>query len=167
MIKKILLFIFVITTVGYIYLINKEYDYTIVVNYAIPSSQNRFFVYKGDSLLFSCKVAHGSGRGSTSEKPVFSNTLNSLCSSLGMFIVYDVPKCVYDKPALGLIGLNRTNFMAPVRKLLIHGGLRNYEGLIPINSKISSGCLTIPTKYLNKLMALEGSIKVITICAQN
>lgn len=163
MFKKVLLIVFSLIIVSYTYVRTKSYDYTIIVNYAIPSSKDRFFVYEKDSLLFSCKVAHGSGKGSTPENPIFSNTPNSLCSSLGTYIVYkNVPKCIYNKSALGLIGLSSTNFMAPVRGLLIHGGLRNYKGLIPINSKISSGCLTIPTNRLKQLMSLNGSIKVIT-----
>lgn len=163
MIKKILLVVFSLIIVSYIYIKEKSYDYTIIVNYAIPSSKDRFFVYERDTLLFSCKVAHGSGKGSTSENPVFSNIPNSLCSSLGTYITYkNVPKCIYNKPAIGLIGLSCTNFNAPIRGLLIHGGLRNYKGLIPVNSKISAGCLTIPTNRLKQLMNLKGTIKVIT-----
>lgn len=163
MFKKLFLVVFSSFIIGLVYLHTKTYDYTIIVNYAIPSSKDRFFVYKKDSLIFSCKVAHGSGNNSTPELPKFSNIPNSLCSSLGTFIVYkNVPKRIYKKPALGLIGISHTNFTAPLRKLLIHGGLRNYKNLIPINSKISSGCLTIPTVYLNKLISLKGSIKVIT-----
>lgn len=142
-----------------------RYDYKIVVDFSIPSCKDRFFVYdRQDNLIFKCRCAHGSGKGSTKEKPVFSNRPGSNCSSLGNYLVCN--KRTYSRKALGLIGLSKSNYNAPARGILIHGGLRNYPSYIPMNPKISQGCFTIPTPYLNKLVKLSknSTVRLQAVC---
>ena len=59
----------------------------VLVNFSIHSGKQRFFVwdFEKDTVLYSSLCAHGMGRESTEEKPVYSNDAGSYCSSLGRY----------------------------------------------------------------------------------
>lgn len=61
--------------------------YCILVNFNIHSGKQRFFVwdFEQDTVSFSSLCAHGMGRESTPEKPVYSNDAGSYCSSPGRY----------------------------------------------------------------------------------
>lgn len=61
----------------------------IMVDMSLPSGKNRLFVYdfKQKKTIIAGLCAHGVGGGSTSTKPVFSNTVGSNCTSLGKYKV--------------------------------------------------------------------------------
>lgn len=98
--------------------------YLILVDYSIPSNQDRLFIWdtEKDGIVEKLWCAHGFGGGSTPERPVFSNTLNSNCSSLGWFLidcsVGRSTKYGYDYHAVD--GLDASNSNARRREILIH-----------------------------------------------
>ncbi len=98
--------------------------YLLLVDYSLPSNQDRFFLWdtEKDCIIERFWVAHGYGGGSKPERPVFSNTPGSRCSSLGWFLVERwtgvSPK--YGYPYHAVDGLSSTNSNARVRQLLIH-----------------------------------------------
>ena len=63
--------------------------YAVVVDFSGPSGKHRFFVcdLKKQEIISSSLCAHGSGKGSTVTKPVFSNEVGSNCSSLGHYAI--------------------------------------------------------------------------------
>jgi hypothetical protein len=62
-------------------------SYCILVDMSIASGKNRLFVhdFKNNKVIIAGLCAHGSGGGSTPFKVVFSNKVNSNCSSLGRY----------------------------------------------------------------------------------
>ncbi|HMI05673.1 MAG TPA: murein L,D-transpeptidase catalytic domain family protein [Pedobacter sp.] len=62
-------------------------SYCILVDMSIHSGKNRLFVYdfKKKKIVINGLCAHGNGGGSTAFKPVFSNKVNSNCTSLGKY----------------------------------------------------------------------------------
>lgn len=66
-------------------------NYAIVLDFDFTKSsrKHRFFVcdLKKHEIISSSLCAHGSGKGSTITKPVFSNEVGSNCSSLGHYAI--------------------------------------------------------------------------------
>lgn len=62
-------------------------QHCILVNFSIHSGKQRYFVwdFEKDTVAFTSLCAHGMGRESTQEKPVYSNDEGSYCSSLGRY----------------------------------------------------------------------------------
>ena len=118
----------------------------------IPSGKNRFFVYNLDegSVEIAGLVAHGSGNY-YSALPVFSNTPNSNCTSLGR---YKIGKSYYGKFGLAykLYGLDKTNSRAFDRFVVLHA-----HECVPINEVSplpiceSWGCPTVSPVFLTQL----------------
>lgn len=126
--------------------------YLILVDYSIPSNDYRLFIWDAeqDKIVEKFWCAHGFGGGSTPDRPVFSNTLGSNCSSLGWFLV-DRSVGVsgqygYDYHAVD--GLDASNSNARSRQILIHqwsSVTRDYEAKIdhPMNLDMRcAGCFT-------------------------
>lgn len=134
-------------------------DISIYVDYSIPSSQPRFFVYDNgkDSLISKSKCAHGCGGGSTADKPVFSNTPGSECSSLGDYKLRCVNKLnTVNLSCIRIDGLSKTNSNAAARGIVIHEGPILADDIsigvtIPVSKYISQGCFTISSKTFNLL----------------
>lgn len=134
-------------------------DISIYVDYSIPSSQPRFFVYdnRKDSLISKSKCAHGCGGGSTADKPVFSNTPGSECSSLGTYRLRCADKLnTVNLPCIRIDGLSKTNSNAAARGIVIHEGPILADDIsigvtIPVSKYISQGCFTISSKTFNLL----------------
>lgn len=103
---------------------NADTRYLLIVDYSIPSNNDRFFLWdtEADGIVEKFWCAHGFGGGSTDKKPVFSNQLGSNCSSLGWFLVEKSvgvsPKWHYRYHAVD--GLDDCNSNARRRQLLIH-----------------------------------------------
>jgi hypothetical protein len=92
------------------------------IDMKIASGKKRFFIYdlKNNKLLDKGLVGHGSG--SETEIPgklKFSNTKNSLSTSLGKYSIGDSYKGTFGK-AYKLYGLDKTNSNAFDRNVVLH-----------------------------------------------
>lgn len=137
--------------------------YCIFVDYSIPSGTPRVFVwsFEKEKVVYSTYTMHGPGKGSTDEKPVFSNLPGSKCSSLGHFAVTKEHGS-RNKRGYRIKGLDVANKTAYGRGLMIHRAkwvdnncLREY---IPLQPKCCLGCITVSTRgmnYLDKLIKGE------------
>jgi len=133
-------------------------DYYILVDFSIPSGKKRFFIYdlqQGKRVL-SSYCMHGSGKGNTDAKPKFSNEFGSGCSSLGRYVM--VGKGRKFKNSIRLRGLDKTNYLAEARGILIHsaGKVTRFSGereYIPIGSE-SRGCFTVSRGCVEKVMEI-------------
>lgn len=103
---------------------NADARYLIIVDYSIPSNQDRLFLWdtEKDDIVEQFWCAHGLGGNSTPERPEFSNTPGSQCSSLGWYKIERgtgvSPKWGYTYHAVD--GLSTTNSNARRRELLLH-----------------------------------------------
>lgn len=133
-------------------------DYYILVDFSIPSGKKQFFIYdlqQGKRVL-SSYCMHGSGKGNTDAKPKFSNEFGSGCSSLGRYVM--VGKGRKFKNSIRLRGLDKTNYLAEARGILIHsaGKVTRFSGdreYIPIGSE-SRGCFTVSRGCVEKVMEI-------------
>lgn len=133
-------------------------DYYILVDFSIPSGKKRFFIYdlQRGKRLMSSYCMHGSGKGNTDAKPKFSNEFGSGCSSLGRYIM--IGKGTKFKNCIRLRGLDKTNYLAETRGILIHsaGKVTRFSGeskYIPIGSE-SRGCFTVSRDCVMKVMEI-------------
>lgn len=133
-------------------------DYYILVDFSIPSGKKRFFVYdlQREKRVLSSYCMHGSGKGNTDAKPKFSNDYGSGCSSLGRYVM--VGRGRKFKNSIRLRGLDKTNFLAETRGILIHsaGKVTRFSGekeFIPVGSE-SRGCFTVSRNCAAKVMEI-------------
>ena len=133
-------------------------DYYILVDFSIPSGKKRFFIYdlqRGKRVL-SSYCMHGSGKGNTDATPKFSNKFGSGCSSLGRYVM--VGKGSKFKNSIRLRGLDKSNYLAETRGILIHSARKvtRFSGesdYIPIGSE-SRGCFTVSRDCVAKVMEI-------------
>ncbi|MFN6944984.1 MAG: murein L,D-transpeptidase catalytic domain-containing protein [Cytophagaceae bacterium] len=66
---------------------NLDTTLAIFIDMGIHSGKYRFFIYdlQNEKILHKGLCCHGAGKGSTCEKPVFSNEKGSNCTSLGKY----------------------------------------------------------------------------------
>lgn len=131
---------------------NADTRYLILVDYSIPSNDYRLFIWdtEQDKIVEKFWCAHGFGGGSTPERPVFSNTFGSNCSSLGWFLIERgvgvSSHWGYQYHAVD--GLEASNSNARRRQILIHpwsSVSHDYEAKIsrPMNlDGRCAGCFT-------------------------
>ena len=124
-----------------------------LVDMKLASGEKRFFVYDllKDSVELAGLVAHGSGSDKGGNDLYFSNTPNSLCTSLGKYRI--------GKPYTGtfglsykLYGLDLTNSKAFERFVVLHGHacVPNDE-VAPLPICESWGCPTVAPAFLESL----------------
>jgi hypothetical protein len=121
------------------------------------------FVYNFDDreILIKSFCAHGYGKGSTTETPVFSNEVGSYCSSIGKYVISGYRKMVrIDENCFELKGLDSTNSNAYRRGILIHPSylvdlcqFSNGVSYIPLGLT-SQGCFSINHNALEELAKL-------------
>ena len=147
-------------------------DISIYVDFSQSSANKRFVVYdnKKKQVIATSKCAHGAGKGSTVDNPVFSNEIGSNCSSLGEYRVAEVGKMTNGFPCIRLDGLNKTNSNARKRGVAIHElpifTSPIFDGMkIPLNKYISSGCFAISPEVFELLTNLRKEGKTIYIYA--
>ncbi len=133
-------------------------DYYILVDFSIPSGKKRFFIYdlQRGKRVMSSYCMHGSGKGNTDAKAKFSNEFGSGCSSLGRYVM--VGKGHKFKNSIRLRGLDKTNYLAEARGILIHsaGKVTRFSGereYIPIGTE-SRGCFTVSRDCVAKVMEI-------------
>lgn len=150
--------------------------YCIFVDYSLPSGTPRMFVWSFDEgrVIASTYVMHGSGMGSTDEKPVFSNTPGSNCSSLGRFAITH-EHGNRNKSGYFVRGLDFSNQSARGRALMVHRAkwvdINCWRQYIPVNSKCCQGCFTISSRgmdYIGQLVEHEPKqILLWSYCSEN
>ncbi len=92
------------------------------IDMKIHSGKNRFFIYdlKSNKLIDEGLVAHGLGSETETQNVLkFSNTNNSLCTSLGKYSIGNWYVGKFGK-AYKLFGLDKTNSNAFVRNIVLH-----------------------------------------------
>lgn len=130
-----------------------------LIDMRIPSGQNRFFVYNlgKDSIEDAGLVTHGSGVDNPGDVPVFSNTPNSNCTSLGK---YRIGKPYYGKFGLAykLYGLENSNSKAYERFVVLHShACVPAAEVAPQQICESWGCPTVAPAFLERLQSLIDS----------
>jgi hypothetical protein len=141
---------------GYIAAHDFNATYCFLIDMRLPSGEKRFFVYnlQNDSVEMAGLVTHGSGVNNASNSPVFSNTPNSNCTSLGK---YRIGKSYYGKFGLAykLYGLETTNNKAFERFVVLHSHecVPNDE-VAPQLICESWGCPTVAPEFLTLLKSV-------------
>lgn len=95
-------------------------EYVAIVDYTLPSTQRRFFLTNlktGEVKVY--YVAHGKGSGENFAYK-FSNTKDSLQTSLGIYLAGDTYQGSYGA-TLRLYGLQKSNDQAYNRDIVVHG----------------------------------------------
>lgn len=138
-------------------------NYALFVDYGVPSGTPRLYVWDFNKrkIVARTYVMHGPGKGSTAEKPVFSNMPGSNCSSLGRFLVTR-HHGRRNKTGYLLRGLDIDNQTAYVRGLMIHKSTyldgHVWMKYVPLNGSSCSGCVTVTSRgmeYIGKLVEQE------------
>jgi len=130
---------------------NKEIAF--FVDMKIPSGKNRFFVYdlKKEAIIDQGLVAHGSGSETGIQgKLKFSNTNNSLATSLGKYYISNSYIGRFGK-AYKLYGLDKTNSNAFGRAIVLH---KYFD--VPYEEQTeyicnSYGCPMVNEKYFKRI----------------
>jgi hypothetical protein len=130
---------------------NKEIAF--FIDMKIPSGKNRFFVYdiKKKAIIDQGLVAHGSGSETGIQgKLKFSNTNNSLATSLGKYYIGNSYDGRFGK-AYKLYGLDKTNSNAFGRSIVLH---KYFD--VPYEEQSdyicnSYGCPMVNEKYFKRI----------------
>lgn len=136
---------------------NLNTDYCFLVDFSIPSGRYRFFLwdFKTNSIKLSSLCAHGYGKNSTVDKPVFSNVEGSYCSSLGH---YKTGVRSYSSYGINvhykLHGLDKTNNNAFKRIIVLHShnpipDHEIYPGHLPLG--YSQGCPVLSNTQMKEV----------------
>jgi len=145
---------------------NMNTRYALFVDYGVPSGTPRLYVWDFETkkIIARTYVMHGPGKGSTAEKPVFSNQPGSNCSSLGRFMVTR-QHGRRNKTGYMLKGLDIDNQTAYARALMIHRSpwvdAHCWMGYIPLHSASCLGCVTVSSRgldYIAKLVYCRNDI---------
>lgn len=127
-------------------------NHEIVIDFNLPVSKNRLFVYEVDpitnqkTVVLTTKVAHGKGSDTNNDGIVdkVSNTPNSLASSIGTYRIAEQYFGKHGK-SYRLDGLDSTNSNARMRAIVIHeADYVDYGGK-------SWGCPAVQTGVLKTL----------------
>ena len=143
---------------------NMNEHYALFVDYSIPSGTPRLFVwdFQRKKIVASTYVMHGPGKGSTDERPVFSNEPGSECSSLGRFLVTKEHGTNL-KRSFRIKGLDKDNQTAYARGLMIHGSTcldgHCWMRYIPIHRASCQGCVTVTSRGMDYLWRLVNNEK--------
>ena len=133
--------------------------YAIFVDYRIPSGTPRLMVwdFKTKTVKTTTYAMHGSGGGSTAERPRFSNKPGSNCSSLGRFAVTKEHGSRL-KRSFRIKGMDSDNQSAYARGLMIHPAVwvNRWCGkkYIPLNEVACRGCVTVASRGMDEIISL-------------
>ena len=139
-------------------------NYCFFLNYGVPSGTPRFYVwdFAKHEVIATARCMHGSGLTNTASQPVFSNKVNSNCSSLGRFEVLRNEHGSRLRRSFRLQGLDKENSNAYSRGLLIHSSLwveqHKHKKYIPLHTPSCQGCVTISPRgmrYVERLVKNE------------
>lgn len=142
----------------------KRRDLLTVIDYSLPSSQPRLFVFDlaARKLLFRELVAHGKSSGGNFAS-FFSNSPGSLATSLGLFVTAD-PYFGSNGYSLRLKGLEEgVNDMAMDRAIVMHGAPYVSRAAIRALGRLgrSWGCPAVRKEVARKMIdTLRGGTPV-------
>lgn len=133
----------------------KRRDLLTIIDYSLPSTQPRLFVFNLDSkkLLFRELCAHGRNSGENRTE-YFSNSPGSLATSLGLFVTADT-YVGGNGYSLRLKGLEEgINDMAWDRAIVMHGAAYVSRQAIRLLGRLgrSWGCPAVRTEIAQKLI---------------
>jgi hypothetical protein len=133
----------------------KRRELLTVIDYSLPSTQPRLFVFDLDSrkLLFRELVAHGKNSGGDLAN-FFSNSPGSLATSLGLFVTADTYVGA-NGYSLRLKGLEEgVNDMAMDRAIVMHGAPYVSRAAIRALGRLgrSWGCPAVSSKVARKII---------------
>jgi hypothetical protein len=133
----------------------KRDDLLTVIDYSLPSSQPRLFVFNlaQHKLLFRELVAHGKNSGGDLAN-FFSNDPGSLATSLGLFVTAD-PYFGGNGYSLRLRGLEQgINDMAWSRSIVLHGASYVSQEAVKILGRLgrSWGCPAVRSEIAQKII---------------
>lgn len=133
--------------------------YYVLVDYSIPSGKKRCFIYnlKTGRKIMSSYCLHGNGPGNTDATPRFSNEVGSKCSSLGRFVMVSKGSRKM-RNAIRLRGLDRSNYKAELRGILIHSARRvsRFHGeskYLPLGPECE-GCIVVSSDCQMKMLEI-------------
>ena len=133
----------------------KRTDLLTVIDYSLPSSTPRLFVFNlaTHKLLFRELVAHGKNSGDD-VATFFSNSPSSLATSLGLFVTADT-YFGHNGYSLRLKGLEEGfNDMAWDRAIVLHGASYVSREAIKVLHRLgrSWGCPAVPAEIADKII---------------
>ena len=133
----------------------KRRDLLTVIDYSLPSTQPRLFVFdlSARKLLFRELVAHGKNSGDL-RTTRFSNTQGSLATSIGLFVTAD-PYIGSNGYSLRLKGLEAgVNDMAWERAIVMHGASYVSRAAIAALGRLgrSWGCPAVRKEIARKMI---------------
>jgi hypothetical protein len=133
----------------------RRHDVITVIDYSLPSSQPRLFVFDlaARKLLFRELVAHGKNSGGD-RTTFFSNSPGSLATSLGLFVTEDT-YIGGNGYSLRLRGLEEgVNDMALDRAIVMHGASYVSRAAIQALGRLgrSWGCPAVRTEVAKKII---------------
>ena len=133
----------------------KRHDLLTVIDYSLPSSQPRMFVFNltSNKLLFLELVAHGKSSGGNIAD-FFSNDPGSLATSLGLYITADT-YFGHNGYSLRLRGLEEgINDMAWERAIVIHGASYVSRAAVHALGRLgrSWGCPAVRKEVASKII---------------
>jgi hypothetical protein len=133
----------------------KRRDLLTVIDYSLPSTQPRLFVFNLSTrkLLFRELVAHGKNSGDV-QTTSFSNSPGSLATSLGLFVTAD-PYIGSNGYSLRLKGLEAgVNDMAWDRAIVMHGASYVSRAAIAALGRLgrSWGCPAVRKEIAKKMI---------------
>lgn len=133
-------------------------DQALIVDFSRMSMLDRMYVVDmyEHKIVYSCRTAHGMGRGSTPLTPEFSNEIGSCCSSLGFYKIAEHRKMRNGRPCFRLDGLSETNSNARKRGILIHPSyaVSNVPFSMPLPlplSRASEGCFSTSFRAMDRI----------------
>ncbi len=135
-------------------------QYCFLIDMRLPSGKNRFFVYnlETNSVEIAGLVSHGKGSEKGQDALTFSNTPNSLCTSLGKYKLGRSYQGMFGL-SYKLYGLDKTNSKAFERNVVLHSytGVPKQE-VYPAPISVSEGCPAIAPDFLTQVkMYMDGS----------
>ena len=139
---------------------NYNTGYCFMADMSMASGEKRFFVYNltSDSIELAGLVAHGSGRGRLSTRIEFSNSANSLCTSLGKYKIGNSYTGEFGL-AFKLYGSDATNSNACNRFVVLHAHDCVPETEVKDDICQSDGCPTVSPGFLQQLKPIINESK--------
>ncbi|MBS0351260.1 MAG: murein L,D-transpeptidase catalytic domain family protein [Proteobacteria bacterium] len=140
----------------------KKRDILTIIDFSLSSAMDRLYVInvKTGAVLMSAPVTHGLHSGANSPwAKNFSNSPNSLESSLGVYITENNPYTGQFGYSLRIAGLESSNSNAEARAIIVHSANYASRSFLKYNGFLgnSYGCFAVDPALVHQLIAyIEG-----------